>query len=451
MKYKKKISILLSLALLIGTASFDVYAVNGANLQDPEVTETTEEEAEVVADAAEDTTAEAAGVVEDEVQPEEGAGPLGAQSGVNVELDLSSSESSIPTPGATTLHSAENEHSRALDMEWDEVPGASGYMFYIKNPTDGNWEYVNLVEGGSTTSATVKNFPVRNDAYVAIAAYVQVGKVTVQGEKSMYPEPVDIEEFLEENIHTLYYKGHTIKASSGSAGAKVFTNPGSGSWYRVANGTSVTIMEPSGGYFKCRINSTGKEGWINGDRLKGTTALYTTLDYKTSRKEDFVNTGYYGNKLASNKTYLIWCNHYTQRVNVFKKTDGKWKLYNVYRCATGIWGRATPRGYGEVKNYKWDGKDPNPRYYINGVNYYPAFQDGWFYGDGHKNLWITHFDGRNSFHTRPMTNGSSRLVEGRILAYTLGQPISLGCVRLETPNAKWIHDNVQYGTKVFQW
>ena len=36
----------------------------------------------------------------------------------------------------------------------------------------------------------------------------------------------------------------------------------------------------------------------------------------------------------------------------------------------------------------------------------------------------------------------------RVMDPTMGVPSSAGCVRLEIQNAKWIYDNIPYGTKV---
>lgn len=55
----------------------------------------------------------------------------------------------------------------------------------------------------------------------------------------------------------------------------------------------------------------------------------TDRDYTVATKEKYANT------FAKKTTYFIWVSRYTQKINIFKKVGGKYKLVRVCECSTG--------------------------------------------------------------------------------------------------------------------
>ena len=148
------------------------------------------------------------------------------------------------------------------------------------------------------------------------------------------------------------------------------------------------------------------------------SSVYTSSKYSKERKEAFVNYKGY----SSSTGYLIWISHYTQQVNIFKGSKGHWKLYKSCLAATGRAVSPSPQGVYKV-TYK---------------------ETGWYYTYT-KELYVTHWCGRNSFHTRPLWN------DGSVATSTIGRPASHGCARLYNSDARWIYNNIGRGTTVVSY
>ena len=150
----------------------------------------------------------------------------------------------------------------------------------------------------------------------------------------------------------------------------------------------------------------------------GNKCIYTTKKYSTEVKTAFVNYKGYSSKTK----YLIWISHYTQQVSIFEGSKGKWKMIRTFICATGTAKNHSPRGVFKI-TYK---------------------EKGWFYTST-KELYVTHYKGRNSFHTRPLWNN------GSVQNPTIGKPASHGCVRCYNQDAKYIYDKMPVGTTVVSY
>ena len=150
----------------------------------------------------------------------------------------------------------------------------------------------------------------------------------------------------------------------------------------------------------------------------GNKCIYTTKKYSTEVKTAFVNYKGYSSKTK----YLIWISHYTQQVSIFEGSKGKWKMIRPFICATGTAKNHSPRGVFKI-TYK---------------------EKGWFYTST-KELYVTHYKGRNSFHTRPLWNN------GSVQNPTIGKPASHGCVRCYNQDAKYIYDKMPIGTTVVSY
>ena len=71
---------------------------------------------------------------------------------------------------------------------------------------------------------------------------------------------------------------------------------------------------------------------------------------------------------------------------------------------------------------------------------------GYSFGNGFACYYYTQFYGDYLYHSVLYYQNSFRVMDGR-----LGMHLSHGCVRLDIDNAKWIYDNIPYGTKVVIW
>ena len=132
---------------------------------------------------------------------------------------------------------------------------------------------------------------------------------------------------------------------------------------------------------------------------------------------DFVNN----NNLSSTTKYLIWVDTNNFQVNIFSGSKNNWKLVKNYICSIGKPSTPTPLG-----TFKVGAK-------------------GFSFGENHGYIcyYYTQFKGNYLFHSI-IYNLDNTVRDGR-----LGYKISDGCIRLAKVNAKWIYDNIPYGTTVF--
>lgn len=181
----------------------------------------------------------------------------------------------------------------------------------------------------------------------------------------------------------------------------------------LSKGKNVTTTDYSRGRYEIKIGK--KYYWISKDRLKFKASIWTTKDYSTKVKEDFVNN----KKYSSPSKYLIWISHYTQRVVIYQGSKGKWKMIRSAKCATGTHLHMTPKGKFKV------GKK----------------EKGWFYKKTYEKP-IVHFKGQNSFHSR------IKNYKGGYADATIGRPRSKGCVRLYDEDINFIYKKCPKGTTV---
>ncbi len=147
-------------------------------------------------------------------------------------------------------------------------------------------------------------------------------------------------------------------------------------------------------------------------------SIYTTKKYSNEVKLAFANAKGY----SSTTNYLIWISHYTQQVVVYQGSAGHWKIIKSFPCASGKASTPSPKGVFKV-TYK---------------------ETGWYYVNT-KELYVTHWCGRNSFHTRPLYN------DGSVCTATMGKPASHGCARLLNNDAWYIYKNIPVGTTVVSY
>ena len=126
--------------------------------------------------------------------------------------------------------------------------------------------------------------------------------------------------------------------------------------------------------------------------------------------------------LQSSSNYLLYVDTNTQLTHIYKGSNNNWKLFKSLKCATGKEGSETPSGVYTIK-----------------------YRDTWFFSkkfnQGGK-YWVQ-FDGDYLFHSVPFAEDQKTIVD-----YTLGEPVSHGCIRLSLEDSKWLYDNIPTDTKL---
>ena len=124
----------------------------------------------------------------------------------------------------------------------------------------------------------------------------------------------------------------------------------------------------------------------------------------------------------SNTEWLILTDTVGCRTGIFRGSRGNWKLWSFWQCAPGK--NESPTVLGE----------------------YSVYGKGLSFGHGYTCWYYTQFYGDYLFHTQPCYTGTFNVLDP-----TMGQRASAGCIRLMTDHAKWIYDNIPYGTKVVNY
>lgn len=126
--------------------------------------------------------------------------------------------------------------------------------------------------------------------------------------------------------------------------------------------------------------------------------------------------------IESLTSYLVYVNLSEQMTYVYKGSMNKWDNIKSFTCSTGVDDEKTPPGIFDVRE-----------------------RGEWFFSDKYEQggkYWVQ-FYGDYLFHSVPFNKDQSEVVDN-----TLGTPASHGCIRLKTEDAKWIYDNIEFGTKV---
>jgi glucan-binding YG repeat protein/lipoprotein-anchoring transpeptidase ErfK/SrfK len=128
---------------------------------------------------------------------------------------------------------------------------------------------------------------------------------------------------------------------------------------------------------------------------------------------------------SSNTNYLILINTSVHKVSVFYGWSGNWNRLYTWDCANGAPGTPTITGEFSTssKGYYFDSGSAR-------CFYYTQFYEDFLF---HSTL----------YYQYPTPDYS---MDDRV-----GMALSHGCVRLRLENAKWIYDNIPYGTKVVSY
>jgi len=124
---------------------------------------------------------------------------------------------------------------------------------------------------------------------------------------------------------------------------------------------------------------------------------------------------------SSATDWLLYVNLSECIVYIYNGSYGHWRLYDTFWCSPGAY--ETPTVTGE----------------------FTVSDKGYSFGDGfsYTCYYYTRFYYDYLFHSTLYQFNSFIPLDSRV-----GQHLSHGCVRMDIDNAKWIYDNIPYGTKV---
>lgn len=297
-------------------------------------------------------------------------------------------------------------------VDWNGVSGCNGYIVYYKK--SGASSYSTLGTTSSTTLTTTK-LNSSNQAYVFMVKPYTLYNGKKYASTAAAPTVTANPYKLLNAMSTVRTIGYLSKTTTTTKLYNSYTS--STAVLTVGSGKNIEQLEAENTkYGRCKVLYNNKTYYCKRSNIKSYGANYTTKKYPTSVKEAFVK-----NKSSKTK-YLIWVSHYTQQVSIFQGAKGNWKMIRTFICATGKHTTRSARGTFKI-TYK---------------------EAAWKYSTTYEN-YITHFFGRNSFHTRIHKYG------GGYADATIGKPASNGCVRLYDEDALYIYKNMPKDTTVIAY
>ncbi len=289
----------------------------------------------------------------------------------------------------------------------------TGYILYYYDYKAGCYRRLATVDAGATsyTQTGVK----KGDRYKYAIRPYRMEKGVYYGadmtEKIVYGQSF-VDETLDA-VHPMFYTAYT-KKKIGMFQKK--NQKDSKDYIRVLKkGTKVTVIMNDPYKPKIKLED-GTVGYTWRGAIRLAVEHYTSKDYTDLQKEAFINSKGYSSKTG----YLVWIATYTQKVYVFKGSQGKWKLIRTCPAATGA--IDSPDYPGEekiVSKRRWH------RYGKRFYQYLSVMSDG------------------NTIHTRPSWKSNGKPVDAR-----LGRPLSHGCVRVLDSDGAYIYKTCGKNTKV---
>ncbi len=201
-----------------------------------------------------------------------------------------------------------------------------------------------------------------------------------------------------------------------------WVHPSGSYWYHLAaNGKMDTGWIKDGGkdYYLDPTSGAMKTGYLSwGGKLyhaDSDGAMYEAPCY-------YPDMLYYAQNIYSATRWLIQIDTHQNRFAVYYGSYGNWVPWHEWYCTTGAPGMWTPHGQ------------------------FSAGMKGLYFGSGYRCWYYTQISGDYLIHSILYNSDGYTVRDGR-----LGYHGSHGCVRLATENAKWIYNNIPYGTKIYIW
>ena len=325
-----------------------------------------------------------------------------------------------PTPpGKVTITKEITGYEAAL-LAWSPVTSSEGTVYYEVRQDD---KVVDYGKGNSKKKATNLTdtkirIPLSLDANgkfpdkVQYSVYAYIVKPNEQGQNTnWYSEPALTKEIriihpmyvsFKAKSGTKYYSSKSTKRSLGKLTA--------GKTYYAFGGARVNRAQDA--TFMVKLN--GKTVYVKPSGAKNVKQKFSFKKPFTNEEvESFINDSGLNSKPVKVKgknrpRRMIWVNTYNQRVYLFTGSKGNWKIEKKLPANTGGGKLLTPFGVKKISS-KWDKKPTT------GTRWWCIFN----------NVGI---------HQK--------------LGPALGKPLSGGCVRIPTDEAKWFYNNISKRTTV---
>ena len=302
----------------------------------------------------------------------------------------------VTTPATVQNINLKARSTTSITLTWSGAKNATGYEIYLYDSESKKYEKL-----ATTTAKSIVVRKLKSDTpyTFAVRSYRTVKGVTVNGKYSALYKTSTASSALSAAAKAIRDAYYITKLKSSATVDNLTT----GKKVKLVSGTTIIATAKTGTY----VNGYVKN--VNGNkvRLKRSLLRYIALDtsskndYSKAVKEEFVN--YHGYSSTSN--WLIWVSNAKGKVNIFKGSQGNWKLKQSYSCIVGAWDTRTPRGIFKILS--------KGRMY-NDI-YIPFF---------------TNSTGTCAFHTRANMGGN----------------FSHGCVRLTHGQLLYIKNNCPVGT-----
>lgn len=218
---------------------------------------------------------------------------------------------------------------------------------------------------------------------------------------------------------------------------------------KAANGRNVQQYTSNGSAAqRWRIEYAGNGGYKFVSAINSSYVLdiYGGSTRNGANAQLYEDNGSAAQRFTFKKTTYVPENLTRAQLKMYKKAQGyssstRWLILADTRneCAVGVFEGS--RGNWTLRKY-WaagPGRPSTPT--VRGQ--FTVTGKGYVFGHGYSCYYYTQFYGDYLFHSIKYYQGTRRVMDGR-----LGQRVSAGCVRLAISNAKWLYDNIPYGTKV---
>ncbi len=320
--------------------------------------------------------------------------------------------------------------SATVTVTWIDEPITATAQWYYNGEALPGWRNENFIVTPGAKSTL--NYDIPRYEYMPNEGWIGF-ELTVGGKSAYINQKIDVENFTyaeyhpEESQRVLASIKHIYVDATLNYGTTAYTN------YRLKNscgwvnaGTKVKYID----YYDIKegkknihvaakiLLPNGYTCWVPHGALSISRKNYTVYyDHSNSDKEIFVNAKNY----SSDTDWLVWINLERQKINVFKGSQGKWKIEAVFPCATG--------------------KNTTPT--IDGVFKYSKYLSYWDFEEYYVK-YVMVFNGGHAFHTRTYRTSNDKLLDE-----TIGTTTSLGCVRMYDQDVLWLRDNLPlYSTVV---
>jgi lipoprotein-anchoring transpeptidase ErfK/SrfK len=188
----------------------------------------------------------------------------------------------------------------------------------------------------------------------------------------------------------------------------------------IEQGTKVEIMQDrSAKWYRVKVLGEEETSWVKRE------ALYIPADELPNRElltkeqlEAYMNLSGFESKTD----YFILTDIYRQLTYVFTGEKENWSLSKTIACSTGKNESPTTRGFFKITE-----------------------RGEWFYSErlGSGSMYWMRFNGSYLFHSVAMDK------DRQIIDSVIGDRRSMGCIRLELADAKWLYMNIPEQTSVY--